>query len=74
MMKSLEEIRKEIKQIVNKMTISEIEERIEQDKLEEENIEIISNDEVLYEYIKNNFIEVKEEVSTWKNENLPLVA
>lgn len=74
MMKSLEEIRKEIQQIVNEITISEIKERIEQDKLEEEDIEIISNDELLYEYIKSSFIEVEEEVSIWKNENLPLVA
>lgn len=71
MMKSLEEIRKEIQQIVNEITISEIKERIEQDKLEEEDIEIISNDELLYEYIKSSFIEVEEEVSIWKNENLP---
>ena len=74
MMKSLEEIRKEIQQIVNEITISKIKERIEQDKLEEEDIEIISNDELLYEYIKSSFIEVEEEVSIWKNENLPLVA
>lgn len=74
MMKSIEEIRKEIQQIVNEITISEIKERIEQDKLEEEDIEIISNDELLYEYIKSSFIEVEEEVSIWKNENLPLVA
>lgn len=74
MMKSLEEIRKEIQQIVNEITISEIKERIKQDKLEEEDIEIISNDELLYEYIKSSFIEVEEEVSIWKNENLPLVA
>lgn len=74
MMKSLEEIRKEIQQIVNEMTISEIKERIELDKPKEEDIEIISNDELLYEYIKSSFIEVEEEVSIWKNENLPLVA
>ena len=74
MMKSLEEIRKEIQQIVNEMTISEIKERIELDKPKEEDIEIISNDELLYEYIKSSFIAVEEEVSIWKNENLPLVA
>ena len=73
-MKSLEEIKKEIQRIVNEMTISEIKERIEQDKPKEEDIEIISNDELLYEYIKSSFIEVEEEVSIWKNENLPLVA
>lgn len=73
-MKSLEEIRKEIQRMVNEMTISEIKERIEQDKHKEEDIEIISNDELLYEYIKTSFIEVEEEVSIWKNENLPLVA
>lgn len=73
-MKSLEEIRKEIQRMVNEMTISEIKERIEQDKPKEEDIEIISNDELLYEYIKTSFIEVEEEVSIWKNENLPLVA
>ena len=73
-MKSLEEIKKEIQRIVNEMTISEIKERIEQDKPKEEDIEIISNDELLYEYIKTSFIEVEEEVSIWKNENLPLVA
>ena len=73
-MKSLEEIRKEIQRMVNEMTINEIKERIEQDKPKEENIEVISNDELLYEYIKTSFIEVEEEVNIWKNENLPLVA
>ena len=55
-MKSLEEIRKEIQRMVNEMTLSEIKERIEQDKPKEEDIEIISNDELLYEYIKTSFI------------------
>mgnify|MGYP007089109621 CR=1 FL=1 len=73
-MKSLEEIRKEIQRMVNEMTINEIKERIEQDKPKEENIEVISNDELLYEYIKTSFIEVEEEVNVWKNENLLLVA
>lgn len=73
-MKSLEEIRKEIQRMVNEMTINEIKERIEQDKPKEENIEVISNDELLYEYIKTSFIEVEEEVNIWKNENLLLVA
>lgn len=73
-MKSLEEIRKEIQRMVNEMTINEIKERIEQDKPKEETIEVISNDELLYEYIKTSFIEVEEEVNIWKNENLLLVA
>ena len=73
-MKSLDEIRKEIQRMVNEMTINEIKERIEQDKPKEENIEVISNDELLYEYIKTSFIEVEEEVNIWKNENLLLVA
>ena len=73
-MKSLEEIRKEIQRMVNEMTINEIKERIEQDKPKEENLEVISNDELLYEYIKTSFIEVEEEVNVWKNENLLLVA
>lgn len=73
-MKSLKEIRKEIRQIVNEMTISEIEERIKQDELEQENFEIISNDELVYKNVETNFEEVKEEVNIWKNENLLLVA
>lgn len=56
------------------MTISEIEERIKQDELEQENFEIISNDELVYKNVEANFDEVKEEVNIWKNKNLLLVA
>lgn len=55
------------------MSISEIKERIEKDELGDENIEIISNDELFYGYSETSFFEVKE-VNIWKNENLALAA
>ena len=73
-MKGLEELKKEIEQIVSKITISEIEQRIQEDELVEENIEIISNDDLKYECIKQSLIDLEEEVKVWKNEILELAA
>lgn len=73
-MKGLEELKKEIEQIVSKITISEIEQRIKEDELVEENIEIISNDDLKYECIKQSLIDFEEEVKVWKNEILELAA
>lgn len=71
-MKNIEKLKKEIKQMVDRMTIEEIEQRIKEDELYEENIELISNNELKYENVVYNSI--KEEVNVWKNEILELVA
>ena len=73
-MKGLEELKKEIEQIVSKITISEIEQKIKEDELVEENIEIISNDDLKYECIKQSLTDLEEEVKVWKNEILELAA
>lgn len=79
-MNKLEKMKKKIKHIVEKMSVEEIIERIEEDKKEFENIELVYNwelEEDLKMYTnKNNYSsgELKEEVNIWKEEMLELVA